>query len=275
MGMRQARYWILTIPEHEFVPFDIGQIKNTGIDYIGGQREIGETGYHHWQLICHFSKKHSLLGVKRIFGDQAHAEPTRSEAARDYCFKEDTYAADGSRFEFGNKPFNHSDPKDWERVWEQAKIGDFEKIIPDVRVRCYNAISKIRYDNLNPKATEKNVRVFWGRSGTGKTRRAAEEAGDDAYWKTPHTSWWCGYRSQQSVILDDFRGKIEFEYMLRILDRYPLSVEVKGGSRPFAATDIWITSNINPNDWYPALDEESRIALRRRFTNVTHFDTFQ
>jgi len=59
--------------------------------------------------------------------------------------------------------------------------------------------------------------------------------------------------------------------MLRWLDRYPCRVEIKGSSRPLDATKIWITSNLNPLDWYPELDVDTKEALLRRI-NITHFN---
>ncbi len=57
-------------------------------------------------------------------------------------------------------------------------------------------------------------------------------------------------------------------HLLRWFDRYPVSVEVKGSSRPLNATRIWITSNVAPIDWYRRdgqfLDEETLNALLRR-----------
>lgn len=40
---------------------------------------------------------------------------------------------------------------------------------------------------------------------------------------------------------------------------------------PLDATTFYITSNLDPNDWYKDITEEQRGALRRRFTTVVHF----
>lgn len=95
--------------------------------------------------------------------------------------------------------------------------------------------------------------------------------GLSAYSKDPRSKWWDGYRSQSNIVIDEFRGTIDVSHILRWLDRYPISVEVKGGTRPLAATKVWITSNLDPRMWYPDLDQESKDALLRRFTNITHF----
>jgi len=121
-------------------------------------------------------------------------------------------------------------------------------------------------------AQEKEVYVFWGRTGTGKSKRAWEEASLSAYPKSPTSIWWCGYQGHENVVIDEFRGQINISHVLRWLDRYPVIVEVKGSSVVLQAKRIWITSNISPDDWYPDLDEETRLALRRRFKNVIHFN---
>lgn len=83
---RTAQLWMLTIPVHQFVPF-----LPAGVRYIKGQMERGEpSGYVHWQLYCAFISPVRLSGVKSLFGDGMHAEPTRSKAAEDYVWKEET-----------------------------------------------------------------------------------------------------------------------------------------------------------------------------------------
>jgi len=57
--------------------------------------------------------------------------------------------------------------------------------------------------------------VYWGRTGTGKSRRAWDEAGVDAYPKDPRTKFWCGYFGQANVIIDEFRGGIDVAHLLR------------------------------------------------------------
>jgi len=59
--------------------------------------------------------------------------------------------------------------------------------------------------------------------------------------------------------------------MLRWLDRYPVRVERKGNSTVLLAEQIWITSNLHPDAWYPELDLETKMAFLRRLTNIVHF----
>lgn len=259
MTNQKARYWLLTIPQHEFIPY-----QPLGITWIRGQLELGSTtGYLHWQLFVAFDKQHRLAGVRRIFGTNCHAEPSRSTAAEDYVFKQDT-AVEGTRFELGSKPLNRNSSKDWAAIKDSAKRGALDDIPADVYCRNYHTLKRIATDHLQPVGIERTVKVFWGPTGTGKSRRAWDEAGIDAYPKNPNTKFWDGYAGHRHVVIDEFRGKIDISNMLLWLDRYPTIVEVKGGATVFKAEKIWITSNLHPSDWYPELDNSTKEALYRR-----------
>lgn len=276
----QARYWILTLSCAAF-PGPI--VMPDGPAWICGQQELGANGFRHWQFIASFSKKTSLRTLRRLWPG-CHAEPTRSEAAIAYVQKEDTRVA-GTEFEFGIRPIKRNCPKgsikfdlDWEKIWQCAQNGDLEAIPADVRVHCYRTIRNIAADYAKPVGIERQCFVFWGATGTGKSRRAWDEAGVEAYPKDPRTKFWCGYSGQEHVVVDEFRGGIDISHLLRWLDRYPVIVELKGESGQLIlgssiclrARKIWITSNVNPREWYPELDEPSRDALMRRLV-VTRF----
>lgn len=260
---RQARYWILTIPHHDYTPY-----LPRGIAWVKGQLELGESGYLHWQLCFSSASKISLARVRSIFGPH-HAEPTRSSSAEEYVWKEDTYVC-GTRFELGAKPFQRNNAEHWEKIWEQAKSGNLTAIDPQVRICHYRTLRAIRADYSNPVGMERTCFVFWGPTGTGKSRRAWELAGMDAYPKDPNSKFWCGYNGQEHVVVDEFRGSIGISHILRWLDRYPVNVEIKGSSVPLFATKLWFTSNIPPNQWYVDIDYQTRDALLRRLI-VTEF----
>lgn len=261
---RQGIYWLLTIPHHEFTPY-----LPPGLAYCRGQLELGELGFLHWQILAVFCKKESLIGVRKIFGN-AHAELSRSSASTDYVWKEET-RIDGTQFEVGTQPFRRNSPTDWTAVLAIARTGSLEGIPPDVTIRCYNQLRRIGYDSVRPLPMVRTCSVFWGATGTGKSRLAWEEAGLEAYAKDPRTKWWDGYNGENHCVIDEFRGTIDVAHILRWLDRYPVRVEVKGGALPLSVSRIWITSNLDPRVWYPDLDAETLSALLRRI-NVTHFD---
>jgi len=256
--MRQARYFMCTIPRDDWEP-----VLPPSAAWIIGQPEIGESGYRHWQLVVAFSSKKSIAQVKLSFGIQGmHVECTRSAAAQIYVCKEDT--RDGEPFELGERPINRNNPTDWGRVKKLAKTGQLELVPEDIFIRYYRTLLAIAADHDQPVGLEKDVIVYYGPTGTGKSRRAFSEAGTTCYVKDPRSKFWCGYRGESHVVFDEFRGGIDISHMLRWCDRYPVRVELKGSSAPLKATKIWITSNLHPRDWYPDLDEETKLALLRR-----------
>jgi hypothetical protein len=260
---RQGIFWMLTVPYEHFTPY-----LPPNCCWIKGQLEEGGGGFKHWQIIVGFRKKESLNGVRDCFGPY-HAELSRSEAATAYVWKDET-SLPGTRFELGAKPIRRNAKTDWDEVWELAVSGELGRIPANVRVVSYRTLRAIAADHDRPVAMLRIAYVFWGKTGTGKSRRAWDEAGMEAYSKDPRSKFWCGYQAQKNVVIDEFRGGIDISHLLRWLDRYPVRVEIKGSSRPLVAECIWITSNLNPSEWYPDADSETIAALRRRL-NITQF----
>lgn len=261
---RSGKHWICTIPETDWTP---PVALPGGLDYLRGQLEVGEGGFRHYQVYAILAAKTTLARAKNYFCVSAHLELTRSEAARDYVWKEDT-RVEGTQFELGNLPFRRNAKTDWDAVVTIAKSGSLEGIPSDVLVRCYHQLRSIRNDNAKPLAELRSCRVYWGPTGTGKSRKAWAEAGLDAFPKDPRTKWWDGYTGETNVIIDEFRGSIDIAHMLRWLDRYPVRVEAKGQSMPLRSSRFWITSNLSPDVWYPDCDAPTKEALLRRLDIV-------
>lgn len=255
----QGKYWLLTIGHHLFTPW-----MPSGVVYIKGQLETGDnTGYLHWQVTVCFEKKVRVGYIKEKFGTSVHCVLTNSKKALDYVFKDET-AVPNTRFELGKLPLNRNSKADWEQIWAAAKEGKIDEIPADVRVRSYTSLKRIEKDYMRPEPIERKVRVFVGPTGTGKSRRAWDEAGLDAYPKDPCSKFWDGYSGQQNVVIDEFRGQIGISHVLRWFDRYPVCIETKGSGSVLRAKNIWITSNLPPAEWYADLDAQTQAALMRR-----------
>lgn len=261
----QGRYWFLT-----WSCWECSEQPRLGglCVWIKGQKEETENGYMHWQFVASFSRKVRRKHVTDLWPG-VHAELTISQSGSEaYVFKEDTKVG-GSEFEVGTKTFNPSVAVDWDSIWDLAKSGRIEEIPTQVRIRHYGTLKRIAADYAKPVDMVRNVKVYWGPTATGKSYNARKEAG--AYYiKNPNTKWWCGYRGERSVVIDEFRGRIDPSYFLLWLDRYKCVVETKFGSTPLCATDIWICSNLDPRKWWPELDDASRDAILRRM-EITHF----
>lgn len=96
MPAPQGRYFLLTIPHQDFLPF-----LPPGLSSIKGQLERGASGYLHWQVLVSYPKKVTAARVKETFGSSCHVELSRSAAAEEYVWKEDSRV--GHQFELGTK----------------------------------------------------------------------------------------------------------------------------------------------------------------------------
>lgn len=272
MPSKQYKYYILTVPKDKWTPYTTLPEE---LSYVSGQNEISSgTNYDHWQIVIYFKKPITVSGAKKWFGlKEAHFEATRSDAARKYCSKSDT-SVEGSWFMFGKLPARKNDKTDWAIVKEQAQSGKLDDIDADVFVRNYFSLKRIAKDYASaPYRKNVKVNVFCGVTGSGKSHRAFEEAEKlgKYYVKSSTTKWWDGYRGEEVVIIDEFRGLIGIEHMLKWLDRYPCYVEEKGGNLPLMATTFYICSNLVPRAWYDNLDLNTVDALERRLNNVVLF----
>lgn len=103
MPTPQGRYWLITLScaHHPEQP-----TLKTPLVYMKGQKEVGEGGFEHWQILVVASKRVSRNQVKQVLHETAHVELSRSEAADEYVWKEDT-RVEGSQFEIGNRFLYH------------------------------------------------------------------------------------------------------------------------------------------------------------------------
>lgn len=114
----------------------------------------------------------------------------------------------------------------------------------------------------------------WGPTGSGKSRWAYSLSPDSTYVKDPMSKFFCNYAQEETVIVDDFRPHKEFpfSFLLRLADRYPLTVQVKGeDSVQFNSKRIVVTSPHNIDDTFRHLEflKEGDVAqLKRRFREL-------
>ncbi len=121
-----------------------------------------------------------------------------------------------------------------------------------------------------PRDPSNAIVVTWycGPSGSGKSRLAYETC-PQAYRKNM-TAWWDHYSGEKTVCMDDLRSNsFPFAELLRILDRYPLLIGMKGSTCQLSATHFLITSIFKPEDCFKdAVEEEPMYQLLRRITNI-------
>jgi len=109
--------------------------------------------------------------------------------------------------------------------------------------------------------------TIFGPSGCGKTRWAYEVFPDLYKHGDGDGTWFDGLDGNPVVLFDEMRGgRFKLNYLLQLLDRYPMDVAVKGGFTPFVPKVVIMTSNFHPSTWYKSSDEApwAESPLRRR-----------
>jgi len=73
------------------------------------------------------------MSLLQKLAPKAHFEKVViNNGADDYCLKEETRVE--GPWEFGKKPHKRNSKTDWERVYEEAKLGNLDKIPASVKV---------------------------------------------------------------------------------------------------------------------------------------------
>ena len=127
--------------------------------------------------------------------------------------------------------------------------GRFDEIDPLFR---FDHMSKIQkwYNEQHKAAIRVNhdrLVFIWGEPGVGKTSLFSRNIDPNLiYWKSPSNKWWCGYKNQPIVIVDEVTpeqfqsGNINWNI---IGDRNEVYVEVKGSQLPLQAQWVIVISN--------------------------------
>ncbi|AXL65895.1 replication-associated protein [Fly associated circular virus 5] len=246
--------------------------------YICFGYECGKSGTKHLQGFIQFTRKVRFSTVQASLPKGTHIEKRRGtpEEASEYCKKEGNYHEEGKLSKSGNR-------SDLEAVAKEVARGasDFQiaETFPAVFVRYYRGLRELRcvLNGNVQRSWKTRCHVYYGYPGSGKSLQASQLGTQlspgNVYYK-PRGEWWDGYESHEVVIIDDFYGWIVFDELLKICDRYPYRVPIKGGYRNFVARDIFITSNSGPDNWYPNVFEREPIkreAMSRRFEYVIEF----
>lgn len=250
--------------------------------------ERGESGTPHLQGYIYFRNAKSFSSVVNALGEpRAHVERARGtpKQNRTYCSKQ------GDFYEFGTCP-EQGRRKDLESI-----RSDIDKGITEIEIaqshfsqwvqyrRAFHAYRQLVHHK--PRSWKTVVVWIMGPTGTGKSRICYELPGSrlaellrytmeryhgntvdeckQIYTSVdPTFNWVDGYNGQDIVLVDDYRGECDLATLLRVCDRYPMQLPIKGGFVEWSPKLIIFTSNLLPRACYSGKDSESIRPLLRR-----------
>lgn len=271
MSKNRSRNWVFTLNN----PSELEDPKLwNGVRYLVYQREAGENQTPHLQGYVVMQKVARRSALKKL-NPRCHWEVRRGthDEAREYCMKEEGRLE--GPFEVGDPPDKQGKRSDLEavkdRIIEGASSLEIANEFFGQWIRYNRAFDKYKLLLKQQRNEETIVSVYYGPTGTGKSRCCREKY-PNAYWKS-NSKWWDGYEGQEHVVIDEFYGWFPYDFILRLLDRYPLNVETKGGIVAFTSKYIHITSNQSPNKWYkPSL---AYAPLERRIHNIYYLSDIE
>jgi DNA polymerase III delta prime subunit len=234
-----------------------------------------------------FLTQKNFTWIKNTYGlKRAHFENMKGTEwdSHVYCGK-----TDKSPFEFGEKP-SPGKRNDLQLMCEQLLGGgDLEEIIlsntalASTFVRNHRGLREL-ISIRDRKRSKPAPKVYWlcGATGTGKTSSAFAIArsvfGDSQTWiSSTNLEWYDNSGGKRAVIIDDLRSyTIRFNFLLRLTDKYPLEVPVKGGFTSWKPDVIFITTPHQPDiTTFPKKQSlnglEDIKQLLRRITRVFDF----
>lgn len=249
-----------------------------------GTETCPTTGTEHLQLFFVFKNDQSLANLRAkftaFFGFPQTIAWKKADSNADECIE--YCQKDGKNIvEFGSRPKGKGARSDLLAVSESIKAGanmcELFELHPSSFLKFAPGMQ--RAIALQAKPRDWKTEVFWihGPTGTGKSRWVFQTCDrSELYVKDGHSKWFDGYLGQKNVLFDDFRPckELPFSTLLRLLDRYPMTVEGKGCSMNFSPERIFITTPLPPKETFQHLDwmkDEELNQLERRITQVIPF----
>lgn len=213
--------------------------------YIYG-KEKGNSSTPHLQGYVELASRVAFNKLRtHLNGFHIESRKGTAKQAIEYCSK------DGEVEIFGK-------PKSPGQRTDLQSLRNLLQETPSIKALLENDDFQVNYQSLKfaehllkyydkPRDYKPTVTWLYGPSGAGKTR-AAVEALPNAYFKSNGSGkWWPGYDGEEDIIIDDIESDTyRIKYLLGVLDRYPFTVEGKGGTRQFRGRNIYVTSLAAP-----------------------------
>lgn len=265
---KRVRAWAFTLFREDNNPPVFNPLLMRYLCY--GSEICPKSKKHHFQSYIYFNNGKTFKQMKTFMfkwlGENPHFEICFSsdENNIEYCKK------DGNFSEFGKKPEQgkRNDLMELKDLIIEGKKSVDEITIenPEAYHQYGRTLNKIEDIYLRSKYRTEKTKGKWyfGSSGSGKSHIAFKDFDPKTHYvlNSSDNGYWEGYNGQNTVIIDEFTGEIPYSFILKLLDKYPMTVKRRGREPlPFLSNNIIITSNLEPKEYYK---NDSLISLYKK-----------
>lgn len=240
---------------------------------IIGYELCPSTNREHWHAGIKYKSTREFHVMKKKYPTvniQEKGKYSTWEQIIAYCTKNSKY------FESGEVPKNEQG--------QRKDLDSFKDSIADGSLRVESILEENPYiyhmygrtlEKLEDLALRKKYRTEmtlcdWlvAETGKGKSHRAFSNYSPETHYvlNLQDKGWWEGYKQQEIVVINEFRGQIAYGELLDLIDKWPKTVPRRGREpMPFTSKKIIITSSMTPDEVYHNLSlSDSLNQLYRR-----------
>lgn len=283
----RIRAYVFTL--NNYTEEEVNLIKGGDYSYIVFGKEVGESGTPHLQGFVRFENAKTMSAIHKLKGWKRTALKVAEKPtiAIDYCkkgaqshkeweelnIKGPNYGKDAEVYEAG--AYRQGERQDLFNIYQEVKEGKSSDDIcwekPLLWQKCYKSLEKIEDIKMRQKWRTEMTEGIWiyGKTGTGKSKYAFENYNPSTHYCYPYDGGWCdAYKQQDTVIIDEFRGQISFNELLRMVDINPNFFFRRRNREtiPFISKKVIVTSALAPCEVFKKLSaNDSMEQLYRRF----------
>lgn len=257
-GTTKVRRFALTVFDDSKLVFD-----NSMKYLIIGNEICPETGRHHKQCYVEFNNPRMPKAVHKKYVAKGWVRPAYSTAENNikYCKK------DGDYQEFGEMPVGQGHRTDIVEMYNDIKKNNLdEKKVIDKYTMLYlkygNGIRRMVALNEEERRWKTKVILIVGPTGTGKSRFAFCKR-----WQASSIDYKGAFYiingRNPNVAFDEFeKSDIPHGEFLKLTDRYPHVMNIKGGSTNNWIRTLILTCNDLPHWWDEACQRRITFYIR-------------
>ena len=248
--------------------------------YCCGQLEIGNAeNTKHIQSFVVFKNPKSFDRVRVLF-PTAHIDVANgtNTQCRDYCTKNETKVEEP--FEFGTfaEMRARTDVKNFFDLLDSGATDmELRELYPQLYLKEFKKLNELRLarrkEIYSKQCRDVEVTYIYGLSGVGKSTYVNGLVVNDSVFRVDSfdNSAFTDYSGEDTLVIDEFKGQFNLQFMNRLLDCFPLKVRGLCSLLPACFTKVYIVSNFSYNELYKPQQIENAgqyAGFVRRLNNI-------